>query len=101
MTHVLIRNAATPLGITGICSAMSGVGHVELSIQTFHEHPSYTRHCYINYRDTMRKTQCLDLTALWEASQHVHNCMMWGDSATMYRKCVQEAVGIQKSEGGH
>lgn len=95
MAHVLIRNAAAPLGITGICSAMSGVGHVELSIQTFHEHPSYTRHCYINYRDAMRKTQCL-----WEASRHVRNSMMWGDSATMYRKCVQEAIRIQKSEGG-
>lgn len=43
-------------------------------------------------RDTMPRPQSCES----EASQQAHNCKEQHDSAVTYRKCVQEAVGVQK-----
>lgn len=70
---------------------------MELFIQTFSEYSPYTRHCCIDcwavkMRDTMPRPQSCGS----QASQQDHNYIVQHDSTVMYRKCVQEAVGVQK-----
>ena len=53
-----------------------------------------------NVADAVQSQSTKEILSCWrEASQQTHNCSVQCDSPMTFRKCVQEAAGVQKSGG--